>query len=106
MSTLKYTHRYSIAEYNVKNVVNGAKALLKDGQTCKCHKVAVNYLPSALSNELVPVTEICTTHCSRALLAIDEATQELAYIQTCEVQAQKFPLEKVEAKSKIETLLF
>jgi len=55
-----------------------------------------------LSGDLVPVYEHCTTHCTRALLALEEGV--IMYIQTCEVQAQKFAMENAEAKSKIEKL--
>lgn len=99
--SLQYIHKYSLGEYtNIK----GGKMLLKDGQPCKCHKVGANIVPNHLTNELVPVYEHCTTHCTRALIAVDDADGKLVFIQTCEVQAQKFALENAEAKSKIETL--
>lgn len=101
MSTsLKFIHKYSLAEYNT---IKGGKMLLKDGQPCKCHKVGVNIIPNNLSGELVPLYEHCTTHCTRALIAF-ESDDTLLFIQTCEVQAQKFPLDNAQAKSKIETL--
>lgn len=98
--SLKYIHKYSLCEYtNIK----GGKMLLKDGQPCKCHKVGANIVPNHLTNELVPAYEHCTTHCTRALIAVEE-DGKLAFIQTCEVQAQKFPLENAEAKPKFEIL--
>lgn len=95
---LEFIHKYSLAEYTT---VKGGKMLLKDGQPCKCHKVGPNIVPNNLSGDLVPVYEHCTTHCTRALLALEEGV--IMYIQTCEVQAQKFPMENAEAKSKIQT---
>lgn len=98
--SLQYIHKYSIGEYST---IKGGKMLLKDGQPCKCHKVGPNIVPNNLSGDLVPVYEHCTTHCTRALIAIEE-DGKLVFIQTCEVQAQKFSLENAEAKPKLQTL--
>jgi hypothetical protein len=98
--SLQYIHKYSIAEYTT---IKDGKMLLKDGQPCKCHKVGPTIVPNRLTGDLSPVYEHCTTHCTRALIAVEE-DGKLAFVQTCEVQAQKFPLENAEAKSKIEAL--
>jgi len=47
----------------------------------------------------VPVYEHCTTHCSRAILALEN--ELLVYLQTCEVQGQKFPIDNAEAAPKL-----
>ena len=49
-----------------------------------------------MANQLVPVYEHCTTHCSRAILGVEG--EQLVYVQNCEVIAQKFKIENAQAK--------
>jgi hypothetical protein len=52
---------------------------------------------------LVPVYEHCTSHCTRAL--IGEEDGKVFYIQTCEVQNQKFLIENAQVAQTKESKL-
>lgn len=99
--SLKYIHKYTLQD---NPSVPNTKMLVKDGQVCKCHRVSMVLIPNRLANSVDPVQEPCNTNCTRALLAIDDATNKLVFVQNCEVQAQKFELDNVDATPKIQTL--
>jgi hypothetical protein len=48
--------------------------------------------------------EHCTTHCSRALIGVEN--EKVVYIQTCEVQNQKFLIENANTSTEKESTLF
>jgi hypothetical protein len=99
--SLEYIHKYTIQD---NPSVPNTKMLVKDGQVCKCHRVPMVLIPNRLANSVDPIQEPCNTNCTRALIAVDDETNKLVFIQTCEVQAQKFPLENAEAKPKVQML--
>jgi hypothetical protein len=89
---VQYVHKYELAEYPL---LKGTKQLMKDGNPCKCHRANVQMIPN-MANQLVPVYEHCTTHCSRAILGVEG--EQLVFVQNCEVIAQKFKIENAQAK--------
>jgi len=98
---IQYLHKYELADYNL---LKNAKQLMKDGNPCKCHKANVQMIPN-MANQLIPFYEHCTTHCSRAILGVEN--DQLVFVQNCEVIAQKFRIENAKAeptKPKLEIL--
>jgi hypothetical protein len=98
---IQYAHRYELNDYPL---IKGGKQLMKDGNPCKCHKANVQMIPN-MANQLVPVYEHCTTHCSRAILGVEG--DQVVFVQNCEVIAQKFKIENATAnqpKAKLEVI--
>ena len=91
---IKFTHTYTLEEYD--QVRRKAQMLVKDKNPVKCHKCAPNIVPDHSGN-LVPIYEHCTTHCSRALIGIEG--DNTVYVQTCEVQNQKFLIQNAKPSS-------
>lgn len=97
---LQITHVYTLSDYNV---VKQAKMLYKDGHLVKCHKCGPQLVPNNQLGTLVPLYEHCSTHCSRALIGLEN--DKIVYIQTCEVQNQKFIIENASAKPEKKSTL-
>lgn len=98
---IQISHTYTLTEYNV---VKKAKMLLKDGHMVKCHKCGPQLIPNNQLGTLAPMYEHCTTHCSRALIGVEN--EKVVYIQTCEVQNQKFVIENANPSTEKESTLF
>jgi len=97
---IQISHTYSLVEYNV---VKKAKMLQKDGFMVKCHKCGPQLIPNNQLGTLVPLYEHCSTHCSRALIGVEN--DKVVYIQTCEVQNQKFVIENANISTEKESTL-
>lgn len=92
---ISFAHTYEIQDYDQ---VRKAKQLLKDGHPVKCHKCGPSIVPNGVGG-LVPVYEHCSTHCTRAL--IGQEGDDMVYIQTCEVQNQKFLIQNAKPQSTL-----
>jgi hypothetical protein len=97
---LNLSHKYELQEYNI---VKKAKQLFKDGHPVKCHKCGPQFIPNPQLGSLVPVYEHCSSHCTRALLGEEDG--KVFYIQTCEVQNQKFLIENAQVAQTKESKL-
>jgi len=96
---IQFTHVYTVEEYD--QVRRKAKMLIKDGNPVKCHKCAPSIVPSHGGN-FVPVYEHCTTHCSRALIGMEG--DNVVYVQTCEVQNQKFLIDNAKSEESLKII--
>lgn len=97
---IQISHSYTLSEYNI---IKKAKMLHKDGHPVKCHKCSPQLVPNNQLGTLVPLYEHCSTHCSRALIGVEN--DKVVYIQTCEVQNQKFAIENANAKEEKQSTL-
>jgi len=93
---IAFTHKYELENYD--QVRRKAQMLVKDGNPVKCHKCPPSIVPSHGGN-FVPVYEHCTTHCSRALIGMEG--DNVVYVQTCEVQNQKFLIENAKKEESM-----
>lgn len=76
-----------------------ANVLVKDGVPCNCHKVSPIVAMNAITNAPDLKYEYCNTRCSRAILAGNE-NGDMMFIQTCEAQPGKYPLQKGPEKAE------
>jgi hypothetical protein len=95
---LQFLHKYEIAEHPNKNFKN-VKVLVKDETLVRCHKVPVAILHGQIEGQLIKDYELCSTHCSRAMLAAQDGV--LFFCQNCESSPNKFQVENAKAESPI-----
>jgi hypothetical protein len=95
------THKYQLMQHPAREMEK-VKILLKDGFTCKCHKVPHSIVPTAIEGQYAKEYEVCSTHCTRAQLI--KSGDDLFFFQTCEAIPNKLFISDADVKAKTSTL--